>query len=424
MLAALFFAFHPQIAYRFGAIVNLHYYINITLLLLLFIFLKKYIDTKNITLYILSCTLFALSLFTRETSIVIPAIVFFGTYLYQKKKNFFSCVKITSGFGAIALSFLSFRAYLYPIVFAHTPNNTSFIDRITQSIPAIKVFLYDVFSLSWLPWGQKTIRGIIMVSVLSLTFYLFIKNSKKIYVLYFFGSALLMLWPAYQVNYNPRYFYESYPFILLGFIMLCKYYKGSFTKLKPVLTTALTGFCVFFITFCVESFARRETKMHLHKVAVKELLQNPAIKNKSLCFLGYPHDGLGGHFAGLIWTLQQDTTIKTYFDPETVILQRDSNLVKPTTYKNIVSEYYNENYVIITPKKNGFRFTSTNPEKVSFHITNKNAYSMGKKIIHKKKHGFATDFTIIIDKKYLHEDILFLVWDYNTQRFVIVENKL
>jgi hypothetical protein len=164
--------------------------------------------------------------------------------------------------------------------------------------------------------------------------------------------------------------------------------------------------------------------MHLHATAIKEILKNPIIKNKSLCFIGYPHDGLGEHFAGLIWTLKKNPTINVYFDSETVILQRDSNIIKPTKYKNIISNYYNKNYVNITPKKNGFRFTSTNSEKVSFNITNKNTLSIGKKIIHKKKHGFTTDFTLQIDPQYLQKNILFFTWDYETQKFVIVENKL
>src|SRR3990172_6253318 len=78
-LGALLFAFHPQIAYRFGATINLHYYINVMFMLLTIISFKRYLDTQKIVYQLTASILFALALFTRESSIVLPGIIFLGT---------------------------------------------------------------------------------------------------------------------------------------------------------------------------------------------------------------------------------------------------------------------------------------------------------------------------------------------------------
>ena len=433
-LIALLFAFHPQIAYRFGAIVNLHYYINVMLMLLSILFLKKYLDSKKLFYYFFSCMLFTLSLFTRESSIVLPAIIFLGLFLYPSPKNTLNLkklfkhsitnVKISSGFWVILSVFFSLRLYLYPLASKLNTQNNSLFKLIKEKIPEFKVFIYDALHLSWLPWGHKTIRGIIVITLFILFIWLFIKNSKKIYIIYFIIATFLMLWPSYLGHYNPRYFYETHIFVLLTFIFLFKYHKENLLFLKKPFILGLIILNIFQITFAIENFSRRETKMKIMSKAIKKIINNPQLQKKSLCFLGYPSDGFGGHFAGLIWIFQDNPSIHAYFDTKTIIKQLDSNIVSPVGWKNMVSEYYKKNFVKITPIKNGFRFKSSNSKKVAFNLNEKNGCSMGKKIIHKTKNingeKLTTDFTLIIDKKYIQEKIIFFTWDYEKQKFVII----
>ncbi|MHA1696367.1 MAG: hypothetical protein ACTSUG_13955, partial [Candidatus Helarchaeota archaeon] len=198
-LLSLFFAFHPQIAYRFGAAVNFHYYVNVFITFLIFLLFKKYLDSRKYLFYFLSCFLFAFSLFVREVTIVLPGILSLGAYLYQNRfkkinfknffNNFFYNLKLTSGYWVTAISFLTIRLYLYPIKLdsVNKPHTSFFIEKIEE----LKVFFFDMYSLSWLPWGHKIIRGTILITLLSLTLLLFIKNKKKIYVAYFFLSTFL-----------------------------------------------------------------------------------------------------------------------------------------------------------------------------------------------------------------------------------------
>jgi hypothetical protein len=467
-LVALTFAFHPQIAYRFGAIVNLHYYINVMLILLIMLFFKKYLDTEKIIYNLLACLLFAVSLFTRETTIVLPVIIFFGAYLYNRSygsiprqssglprtnseqnqaadfrssrvicfanriegyerqsflQNFFHALKQTSGIILVAISFLVLRAFLYPIKFSQTATTFNPLSWLINKFPEFQVITYDFLGLSWLPWGHKLIRGSLVVTLFSILLWLFIKNTKKIYILYFIFSMTLMFWLILFGGYCPRYFYEAQPFALMALIFLFKFYDGDFGVFKKIGLVLLTLLVVFYIEFAIENFLKRERKMNVHKNAIEELLKNPTIKNSSLCFLGYPSDGFGDQFSSLLWALLNNPNIKLYFDPSTMIVQADSNIVQTNTWRNIISNEFSENFVDIQPVNGGFRFISLNPNKVFFEST-ETGCSLGKKIINKKEkiknEIVVTDFTLLIDQKYLDEKPLFIKWNYRTKTFVIL----
>ena len=439
ILTSLAFAFHPQISYRFGAIVNLHYYINVMLMMLTIILFKKYLDTKKTMFYIISCVPFSLSLFTRETSVVLPFILFLGTFLYPKKtkffklKNFIKSIKKTIAFGLLSLSYLSLRAYLYPILFSNTKGSNSlfFIQSIKKYLltkfPQFQVCIYDALGLSWLPWNQRTIRGIIVISLASLFIYLFIKNTKKIYILYFLICTTLMLWPTFipHLPYSPRYFYEAYPFLLMAYVILFKYYKGPILKFKKIWMYIFSTFVLFLIYFNIESLSIREKKLQTLKNATYKLIENPKIKNRALFFMGYPLDGFGDIPTHIFWVLLDDPSLPIFFESTSKVTQIDSNLVKPQNFRNIVSKYFSKNYLKIKQIQNGFKFTSLNPQKIAFPIdTNSN---LGITIIHKtekiKNEEMVTDFSILIDKKYLDKNPLFIKWNYETKNFDIEELK-
>ncbi len=435
-LCTMMFAFHPQIAYRFGAIVNLHYYINVMLMLFVILIFKKYLDTKQNKYNIFACILFATSLFTRETSIVLPAIIFLGTYLYQNQtkkisfsnffKQFFIILKTTLGLWLVVFGFLMLRAYLYPVAFKISSQNFNPFLCLINRFPEFQVFVYDFLGLSWLPWGHKIIRGSIVIPLLLLLFWLFIKNTKKIYILYFLLSAALILWPSYVGAYCHRYFYETHPFILLALIFLFKYYNGKLIRFKKILLIFLSLAAVFYISFAIENLLRRETKMDLLCKATEKLIKNPKIQNRSLCIFGYPLDGCGEHNAEIFWIMLDNPKHPMFFDSSTAIVQADSNIVQTTSWKNIISEYFNQNYVDIVPVKNGFRFISKNPKKVSFYLNN--GCSLGKKIINKiqkiKNEKVVTDFTLLIDQKYLKEKPIFIKWNYKKKKFIIMKNNI
>ncbi|MCF7800139.1 glucosyltransferase domain-containing protein [Candidatus Babeliales bacterium] len=431
-LFSMFFAFHPQIAYRFGAIVNLHYYINIMLVLLTLLFFKKYLDSKKYLFYGLSILCFILSLFTRESTVVLPAIIFLGTYLYKNInysikdffKKFILILQQTSIFFIISIGFLSLRAYLYPIVFNNNLNKTFSITSILKAkLAGLQVAIYDFLGFSWLPWGQKLYRGIIVVSILSFLFWLFIKNTKKIHILYFIFSAGLILWPGFiGNNYCPRYYYEAAPFAIASLVVLFTYSKINET-LKKIIYFIFTIFIIFLSYFAIECFQLRENKMQIMHNAFTKLIKKPEVQKRDLCFLDCPAEGFGGVIP-MFWIHFNNPEHKIYHDPITSITQADSHIMIPTKWKNKISNYFDQNYVQVARIDNSFKFTSLNHKKVVFYIDPKES-SIGKIKINKTiktKNGEAvTDFTLSIDEKYTKNNPLFINWDYTRQCFKIVE---
>ena len=165
IFVALLFAFHPQIGYRFGAIVNLHYYVSVTCLLGLLIMYKRYLDSGKTWMYWAACCLYTVSLFTRESSIVFPAILTLGTYLYLNKATLFTAIKKTGVFWGITFLFLLLRLELFPVHLT-TAKSPVWATILHAKLGEFMVFLYDAFWFSWLPWGHPLVRGMLLITAL------------------------------------------------------------------------------------------------------------------------------------------------------------------------------------------------------------------------------------------------------------------
>ncbi len=428
LLASLLFAFHPQIAFRFGALVNLHYYVAVFLMLLCVIFFKRYVDTNKKIFIVLASCAFAVALFTRESSIVLPAIITMGYALYitPAYPEYFSPRKMyrgvlkTAPLWAISFLFLALRLYLYP--FAHSTTSSfklaTFLHAKSQEL---LVMLYDTFTLSWLPWGHPILRSTLLSFGLLCCLYLLIRNTKKLGGLACFASAALMLWPAVVGCYSPRYIYEAYPLILLGFIGLLRWNQGPLIKLKKLFLLLLSCYVLFLMVFAAQNFCRRQAKMTTVAHAVTTLVADPLIKNRPLCVLSYPADGMGDQPADIFKVMQNNLNAVVLCDTSGALVQADSNIVAPEGWRNMICRHYTKNYVNVSKTPKGFRFVSSNPEKTHFFLSSNSGYSLGEKIISQKDaHDRVTDFTLTMDKKYLDLNPIFIVWNYETKLFEVI----
>ena len=387
----------------------------------------------------MSILLCVFSLFTREVTIVLPAILFLGTCIYPvpialNLKNFVTQLiqklKITSGFWIAALGFLAIRAYLYPFQMPTTTNKLAFLHAIKKLIlakfPEFQVFIYDLLGLSWLPYGHPIIRGVIVLSIFIFLIYLFVKNTKKIYVLYFLTCAMLMVWPGCIGNYSPRYFYEIHPYTLLATVFLFAYYPNKPQIFKKIGYVFLTLLVSFYTIFAFENFRIRNRKCKILSEAALDLVKKTEIRQRALCFLSWPVEGFGGNPAPIFWVLLNNPNKQIYCDSSTALMQADSNVVITTKWMNISSDYYDENYVDIAAVPSGFRYISLNPQKISFSsdLINNTDISLGKKIINKKEtvnnQEVVTDFTLIIDEIWLKQNPVFVRWDYKNKKFEII----
>ncbi len=230
------------------------------------------------------------------------------------------------------------RAYNYPLKLSQSLTqlalsnppllNTSLLSTLKNRLPELKVIIYDLFCLSWLPWGCKTVRAIVLILIFSSLLFLFIKTKNKLTALSCFIFTGILLWPSFVICNSPRYLYEAYPFFLAGILLLFTGCTFKYKRIKPIITIMASVFLIFLILFSIENFAARTKKMTLFSSALKQLAVNPKIQNRPLCFLAYPSDGLGDNFASILWLMLKNPNIPIYFDSKTMITQHDSNLFK------------------------------------------------------------------------------------------------
>ncbi len=444
LIGALFFAFHPQIGYRFGAIVNLHYYINVFLIMCTVMLLYKYLKTARWYWYLLSCITFIAALFTRESSIVLPVILFLGTFLYRRSnyeqfyaawipdqvgddkskkaptyiKSFFKTFTTTLGYWVITMSFLILRLFLYPLN-STSSHNFSVIEFMHVKKQELLILLYDCFGLSWLPWGRPLLRISLLGLALIFFAWLFYNNKNKVLILGLLFCAGLMLWPGIIGHYSPRYMYEGLPFIIAAYMLCFAEYHGWLTRFKKLCLIPLTVFMCFLMFFTIDCFKKREIKMHTFSRALTELISNTTT-NRSLCFLSYPMDGLGDQPSDIVRVLRNNADTQIFCDMAGAFVQADSNIVQPCWWGNVISSLYTKNYSDIQPVQGGFLFKSLDTKKIQFFVSDDQSYSLGKKIIKKNIDGVIDEFTLIIDQEILDRQPIYIIWNYETQRFDLI----
>lgn len=435
-LFSLLFAFHPQIGFRFGAPANFQYYFDLLIILITLLLLKKYLDTKKLPWYLLSCILFLLALFTRETAITLPVIIFFGTYLYEKRNTKYSlesffkaCIRnvnITSGYLICTMFYLGVRMYLYPITQAGSSASlitpiAIWIHKLPNRLEEFLFFFYDYLCLSWLPWGNKNVKLLILAPLLTLFLILFIRNSKKILILFFTFASITILWPCLYLNYSPRYFYEASPWILLTVASLFAFSRISSKSIKNLGLFLLGLSCLFTMGMTLNNLKIREEKLNTLKQGFLALKSDPRITGgtKPLCFVGFPVDGFGTGIEQAAWLYLTTPTNPVYYDPATLITQYDSNVLEHVGWYMRCNHYHTKNFYTFTLLKDRIRLTSLDPQKINFSIDD--YLSMGQKIIHEtaivKGKRVVTDFTLVFEKKYLDQKLLIVYWDYEKQRF-------
>lgn len=424
-LGVLLFAYHPQIAYRFGHAAFIQYYLSTLVVLLILILWYHYHRRPSYGRLGLMALLFLMALFIRETAILLPLILLVSSFLCPPiiTKNINVYLRATLGpliiIGSMGLVYLVVRLVLYPLDLATMSSGASFnlLGFLQSKLDGCLVALYDCLWLSWLPVNSKVLRLTITVPLMSFLAWLFIYNKKKLWVLACMLSTLCMLWPI-CIAYHPRYFYECTPFLLLMYVFLMTQYQGSAHQYYKLLQYFLLVASLFFMFFAISSFKRRETKMYQAQQALVQLLNDPVTRDKPLLFLSYPSDGLGfGYPAEICWVLRQNYTAPIYAESSLALHQQDVTSEPISRWVNVVSTYYDQNYMTIRRVPGGVRYTSDNPEKIVFSTMQSDNGPIGRKIFHTK----TTDFTLVIDERYSAVDPVYVYWDYSTKSFRTLE---
>ncbi len=331
-LAAAYFAFHPSLHNWIGWISAQTYFSELLVLLILILFLKKYLNTKKIKYYLISCFLLVANLFLKEATVIFALWSIPATYFYKKItknnqisswENIKNSILISIPYWIITAFYLTVRAIVLPIT-SNTGtlnfkfNWPSFIARMKDRFFDFVSYISDILGLNWIPPQTQIFKGILIILLISFLIFLFIKNKKKSYILFLIFSVLIFSWPALLIQYQPRYIYMSLTFFILMIIISFKFFKQIkiFYKFKNVIIIILISLITFNTIFLMKELKKRE-KIRAHiTTSFNELIKNntllDAINNKtSLYFFNLPKQFSEGT-AQALWMLTKNSTYNVY----------------------------------------------------------------------------------------------------------------
>jgi hypothetical protein len=219
------------------------------------------------------------------------------------------------------------------------------------------------------------------------------------------------MWPAVLRYYSSRYLYKALPFYILIILFLVHFYsyKSEKTKLKWIKSSLSVAYVVLFLNIILLTVCMKQRETFLHKLSLSfdELAQNSKVQNRILCFVGLPWSIFPTGVAQAVW--MRGITLPVYYDRRTWGFS-NTNI--------------SQNYLEIQPIKDGYRLFSKKPEKIWIAAWGQDEFSMGKLIKNVTQYGQVVDASLIFEEKYLKQNPLFITWDYERMKFLILDSPL
>ncbi|KKQ33184.1 MAG: hypothetical protein US49_C0002G0079 [candidate division TM6 bacterium GW2011_GWF2_37_49] len=413
-LMALFFAFHISLGSWFGWLPAFQQIINLTLLLLILILLKQYLKTREIFYYVGAVFLFLVSLFNRETFLVFPFLLTLGVIIFRDKAetlchSVFRAIKISACFWLAFSVYFYTRLYFFPIKFVHS--GLCFHDGVisvsNRFLEAVS-FLSDLFGLSFMPAGHRLCKGVLIISIFTLIFTLFLKNEQIKRLSFLAFSLLAFMWPAFLTHYLPRSLYESALFLFcLILIFLFKYSTidcFGFQIVKKFIFGLGVFMCAFFM---IKSMKTSEQLILKINTAFAELCLNKSIINKPLCFVELPCSFIATGVAQAVWMRGVNKGLPIFE------LQLPIKVFKEEWNKIIPMH---KRFVNIEVVNTGLRAVACLPNVLCFDVT-PGAQNI---LINKTVRGNVVDVFLPLSDKWPMDRLVFIGWDYDAFKFKIL----
>lgn len=422
-LLALLFAFHPAHVPAYVGVTCFIIPIYLFMAIAVIFFILHY-TKRNYFYYFMAAFFYILALFCYEIVIVMPFVLVFYMLIFDRK----NIIKDTWLFFAATIIYIATRyAFLGGIK----------ANPVTGG--GLKKFIFDAI-FSWYQtvkpfWGmiyysKLFVAAITLIFVHAIFYYIRHNKEKRNLMIFYLGGFLMCAWTIFLGSPITRYFYLAIPFFVLIMYEIVTFKEARVWRNKRI--SNVTTYFVFlsFLAWGISNsfifLKNREFVTSKRDAAFKDL----AAKYKGQSDLNFVFLGTVCYHNGDSLFMQRGMVqaAKIFF-----------NNPKQNSFHVIEFKSYNEHAGYktfnVTPLKNGFRFTSPDPEHLfvmchyDWTIDQPIKFSLGEIIPHKKLDGWQTyDLSFTFDKKWLEsidiDKTIFLTFDTSVWKFVELDKRL
>ncbi|MBY0353699.1 hypothetical protein K2W90_05025 [Candidatus Babeliales bacterium] len=427
--ATLLFAFHPTIFKDMGILFNQIYLIDLLYLLLCGLLLWRFMRLGSWWCYVLSCSIFFMQLFAKETLVVLPLWVVMVSFVWQVcERNrtsiadkFKHALLLSCGYWCALVTYFAFRWWVFSSMVTAQPAeslSTKFIAFLVGQKERFFVWVTyacDSFGISFVVAHGKVLKTGLLVVLISLLLWPFVARKKIIFFVFLVLSMLLFTWPSVLLFHQFRYLYIGLPFLMFIVAYATDFYVQKYCWLRVPMSMA------FFLAIAVSGtmFAvhqkKKEAVFHMTTTAFANLVNDTRCENKTIIFAGLPLRWFAAGTAQAVWLLSRGQKNKVYYDIKTFLVRE---------YEGSLPwhGYYQDSYnVSVERVDGGVHIVSHQPEQLFFEKMETENVSLGRRIVNQTNaDGLPCAITFVLDQQWLANDIVFVTWDYQQFRFKVL----
>ncbi|KKP24454.1 MAG: hypothetical protein SZ59_C0002G0300 [candidate division TM6 bacterium GW2011_GWF2_28_16] len=413
LLGSLFFLFHISLGPWFGWIATQNYMIALFFCLLSLHFFFGYLKSKKIVQLVLSNIFFFIALLTFEIVLFFPFLLlnlffidglFNNGFTYSVDK-FLNYIKKIFSFFILEFVYLLFRIHLmdndsYCSIFCILYKNC--VSFTKHAYPTLATFLFEYINMPFIPSNNFYWKFFLLSLFIFGMFYSFLRSKYKKNIILFFIFFVAACWPIFLNGYRSRYTYFGLPlFIIFVYLLTIPYFE----KYKKFSFSLVILICFFNIYYNVVILNKRSLNNRNNYLIYKSfdcfLNDNKNIlKSKNICFIAMPSFFVTS-LSQFVLMNEYYQNINVYYDTDTFILF-NKKLNKFSIYKN------SDEFIICIEKNSNNSFL-----KLGDYFKMGTFYDTENKLLIERRY--------LLDFSYRNKNIAFITWDYNKNKFRILE---
>lgn len=314
-----YFLFHLSMLNWFGWVTAQQHLLALFFALLAFLCYQQFVRSQRVIMLLPVIIFIVCSLLTRETLIVLPVWVVFALVWHWRSVQHKFLLLVTAimpvaGYFGWRISQFPLKSSSEDLTWV-TRGGFAFFTFLKDQFLNYVTWLVDLTNLGFVPGGNRLRKGTLIILVVMLLGYLFLKCRKKPQVLFLLASTIAFAWPSVIRFYTSRFMYEALPFFVAAILVLI---FDNDLPYKPKML--IFGAVIAFNGMMFPSFlSARATTLAVVNTAVRDLVVQLPGNPKSLVFVGLPFGWFCTSVAQACYMNGLSTTVPVYYDKHTFV---------------------------------------------------------------------------------------------------------